>query len=108
MSTENVLDLILIRDGENLILRTKSEGLKIRMAFDDTNGAEGAGEGKIPSIIQGQLTDAEVDIFIELAKAQVEDFVQSFSLDRASAKFSHRNIPPEAKPAQDTPTTDAP
>src|SRR3546814_12301075 len=87
MSTENVLDIILIRDGENLILRTKSEGLKIRMAFVDTNGAEGAGEGKITSIIQGQPTEAEVDSFLDMAKAQVEDFVQSGALDRERENF---------------------
>src|SRR3546814_5615636 len=87
MSTENVLDIILIRDGENLILRTKSEGLKIRMAFVDTNGAEGAGEGKITSIIQGQPTEAEVDSFLDMAKAQVEDYVQSGALDRERENF---------------------
>src|SRR3546814_14290460 len=88
MSTEYVLDIILIRDGDNLILRTKSEGLKIRMAFVDTNGAEGVGEGKITSIIQGQPTEAEVDSFLDMAKAQVEDFVPSGALDRERETFS--------------------
>src|SRR3546814_16111237 len=100
MSTENVLDIILIRDGENLILRTKSEGLKIRMAFVDTNGAEGAGEGKITSIIQGQPTEAEVDSFLDMAKAQVEDFVQSGALDRERENFRLRNLLAEATSAQ--------
>ena len=96
MSIEQTLDIILVRDGENLIMQSNPPGIKIRLAYIDTNGAEASGEGRINSIIQGQPSEAEIQSFLDVAKVQIESFVQSGALDRERENFRLRTLLAEA------------
>lgn len=81
MSDKTPLDITLIRDGTSFILQTNNSAVRVRLAFMDTGGAENESPSQIIPIIQGEANEAEVDEFLDTAKAQIDRFVQSGALD---------------------------
>ena len=92
MADPTVVDVILYRDGDNLIMQSSNSSVRIRLAFVDTGGAEAAGEGQITALLQGQSDQAETSAFLDSAKVQVETFIQTGGLERERENIRLRNL----------------
>lgn len=97
MTTPNILDIILIRDGDNLIMQTNSAYVKVRLAYVETaSGAEKTGEVKITPLIQGSNDESEYSQFLDGITSQVKNYIESGALDSERENIRLRNLLAEA------------
>jgi hypothetical protein len=77
------VDLVLFRDGENLILQTRSsQPVHVRLAVVDT-AVNNDGKGNISALLPEGATEADYAAFLDQTKNFVENYVQNGSLDTA-------------------------
>jgi hypothetical protein len=100
MTDVTTLDIILIRDGTNLIMQTSNPNIRVRLANVDTKTVDQNVNVDITPLLQGNPSEGEAEAFVDTVQGQVQNFIESGAFDRELENLRLRNMLAEATAKQ--------
>lgn len=100
MTDVTTLDIILIRDGTNLIMQTSNPNIRVRLANVDTKTVDQNVNVDITPLLQGNTANGEAEAFVDKVQGQVQNFIESGAFDRELENLRLRNMLAEATAKQ--------
>ena len=82
MADPNPIRILLVKDGDNFYMRHLAEQPPVHVAYIDTSLNNADGQGTIRSLIPGRVAEDDVNTLLDLAKTNMEGYVQSGNFDR--------------------------